>query len=376
MDTTAFLFADLPRSLLMASTSLGVSGKCSMASLPFAGRYRLIDFILSGIATAGIQKVGVISSFGDSELMEHLGSGKDFDLARRSGGIRFYPPLLNGDGEQTRMGLLKGIRAAIAEQPEPYVLLADADAVCNIDVSALMHAHRACGADLTLVTVPRYLSLHRTTSRSLILAKVDVSMNVTDLTPATPGMQGEYTALAHVYLFKRALLVRLIDEATAHGIAGLHQTLRAFCIGQNRVKAFSYTGFYAKLGSLAEYFATSMALAKDAALRSALFGDPAHPILTRVRNSPPTAYRHHAFVRSSLIADGCVIDGEVENSILFRGVKVEKGAVLRNCIILRGSVMEAGAHLNCVVADSHTSVRGHLSGAPVLPFYVASGTRF
>ena len=141
------------------------------------------------------------------------------------------------------------------------------------------------------------------------------------------------------------------------------------------MKTDHYDGYYAKIGSLAEYFACSMQLAQDIDLRKGLFDAPERPILTRVRNSPPTLYRHHARVRSSLIADGCEIDGEVENSILFRGVKIGRGAVVRNSILLRDCEVGSCSLLRCIVADRGAVIRGNLSGVESLPFYIREGVR-
>ncbi len=375
MDATGILFSDLPRSGLMQSGLPALIGKRSMASVPFGCRYRLIDFSLSALANAEIRKVGIVASYGDRELMDHIGSGKDWDLALRSGGIRFLPPEGMGQAIPTRLELLKGVRWAIAADTEPLVVLCDGDLICNFDVSDILNEHRRSGADITVAVKRMYLSGNRHMTRSRILCEEDAQGNIVDLYASSATQSGEFTVCMHLYVCNRALLVQLIDEAIAHNLSGFHRNLLLRCRGRYHLRTYHYDGYYAKIGSLAEYFACSMQLAKDENVRKALFDAPKRPILTRVRNSSPTLYRHHARVRSGLIADGCEIDGEVENSILFRGVKIGRGAVVRNSILLRGCEVGPCAMLKCVVADNNARIHSSLSGVESMPFYVSEGVR-
>lgn len=375
MDATAILFSDLPRSGLLPGALHEMTGKRSLAALPFGCRYRLIDFSLSAMANAGMRKIGIVASYGDRELMEHIGSGKDWDLALRSGGIRFMPPEGVELSIPTRLTLLKGIRWAIASDAEPYVVLCDGDLICNADVGAMLDAHRKSGAEITIATHTSYLPINRHPSRSSILCRTDDDGQITDLYASSAQQNGRFSVCMHLYIINRPILIRLIDLAVAHRLSGFHHTLLEFARGRYAIRAYPIESYYAKIGSLAEYFACSMQLAKDRAVRADLFEQPSRPIYTRVRNSPPTRYREHAHVKCSLIADGCEIEGEVENSILFRGTRVARGASVRSSILFRGCEVSACTLLNCVVADNGSILRGTLGGVESLPYYIGEGVR-
>lgn len=375
MKAAGILFADVLRSGLLQSGLPEMIGKRSMASVPFGCRYRLVDFALSCLANAGIQRVGVAASYGDRELMEHLGSGKDWDLALRAGGIRFLPPEGVGQAPFTRLTLLKGIRYAVAAATEPLIVLCDGDMVGNIDLSDMLREHQRRGAEVTVAVKQMYIPSNRQTSRSRMVCEADAGGELRDMHACHVGQSGMRLVCMHVYVIERGLLLQLIDEATVHHLSGFHQVLMLFCRGRHRMYVYRYEGFYAKIGSSAEYFAASMQLAQDSEARRTLLEMPGQPIRTRIQNSPPTIYRQHAQVRACLIADGCEIEGEVENSILFRGVHVGRGASVRNSILLRGCEVRPCASLRCVVADHDTSLGGCLSGAEALPYYIGEGVR-
>jgi len=374
MDATGILLAAVPRSGLLPGIGQRAE-TASLAAMPFCCRYRLIDFPLSAMAHAGIRKISVVSPYGDRELMEHLGSGKDYGLALRSGGIRFLPPEGRISGLPTRLALLKGIRSAIAEDSEPLVVLSDGDCISAPDLERMLQEHRSMGEGVTVAVKRVYYGGKGQTPRRAMLCHTDATGSVTDWHAVMPSDHGSVTVLMHVYILPRVLLLTLIDEAIVHHLCGLHDCLMQICAGRYPIRVWYHEGFYAKLGSLADYFAASMAIAKDPALHQELFASPGRPILTRVHNSPPTLYRQGASAAGCLVADGCEIEVRAENCLLFRGVRIGKGAIVRNSILLRGTQVAPCSRLDCVVADGGTLLRGSLSGAPSYPFYVGAGTR-
>ena len=354
-----------------------MTARRTMASLPFGGRYRLVDFTLSNMVNSGIDKVGIITHNNYRSLIDHIGSGKDWDLARRSGGIMILPPFItaydNPRANQlytTRLEALMGATDYISHCQEDVIVLSDSDVVCNIDLSAVIEQHERTGADLTVVTKKMNLCGEKESLGKIIVNSVDG--NITEFVGHTQLMCGEYDVSTNILVFTKTYLATLIDTAIAHGYKEFYQQALPAALANSKFCTYNYEGYYASIASLPSYFATSMELL-EAETRAQLFGD--RPVYTKVRNTAPTKYAEGASVKNSLIADGCVIEGTVENSILFRGVHVKKGTVVKNSIMLQNSVTGENVTLNCVIADKNVIIRDDrvLSGSEILPYYIAKG---
>ena len=354
-----------------------MTARRTMASLPFGGRYRLVDFTLSNMVNSGITKVGIITHNNYRSLIDHIGTGKDWDLARRSGGVMIIPPFItaydNPRANQlytTRLEALMGATDYISHCQEDVIVLSDSDVVCNIDLSAVIEQHERTGADLTVVTKKMNLC-----GEAESLGKIIVNSEngkITEFVEHTPLMCGEYDVSTNILVFTKSYLATLIDTAIAHGYKEFYQQALPAAIANSKFCTYNYEGYYAAISSLPNYFATSMELL-DNETRAQLFAD--RPVFTKVRNTAPTKYAEGASVKNSLIADGCVIEGTVENSILFRGVHVKKGTVVKNSIMLQNSVTGENVTLNCVIADKNVIIRDDrlLSGSETLPYYIAKG---
>ena len=351
----------------------------SMASVPFGCRYRLIDFTLSNMVNSGINRIGLITHHNYQSLLDHIGTGKDWDLARRSGGIKLIPPYITAYDQGTRikspshrLEALFGAKDFIARCNEDYFVLSDCDIICNIDLSEVIEAHAASKADITFVTKRMdAAAMHLAEQVSIIAA--DESGKVTDFTRAQPteGMVNLYT---NIMVVSREYLLTILANAAAHGHRSFFADVIVPSLGTANFRAYEYDGWYAYIGSLEGYFASSMDMLTQEA-REGLFAVKNRPVLTKVRNSAPTKYKEGADVKNSFIADGCVIEGTVENSILFRGVKVGKGTVVKNSILMQDTYTGSDVTLNCVITDKDVTIRDgrHLSGHETMPFYVGKG---
>ena len=351
----------------------------SMASVPFGCRYRLIDFTLSNMVNSGINRIGLITHHNYQSLLDHIGTGKDWDLARRSGGIKLIPPYITAYDQGTRikspshrLEALFGAKDFIARCNEDYFVLSDCDIICNIDLSEVIEAHAASGADITFVTKRMdAAAMHLAEQVSIITA--DENGKVTDFTRAQPteGMVNLYT---NIMVVSREYLLTILANAAAHGHRSFFADVIVPSLGTANFRAYEYDGWYAYIGSLEGYFASSMDMLTQEA-REGLFAVKNRPVLTKVRNSAPTKYKEGADVKNSFIADGCVIEGTVENSILFRGVKVGKGTVVKNSILMQDTYTGSDVTLNCVITDKDVTIRDgrHLSGHETMPFYVGKG---
>lgn len=347
----------------------------SMASVPFGGRYRLIDFMLSNMVNSGITKAGVIANNNYESLLDHLGTGKDWDLARRSGGIKILPPRITSfDGHSTgisssRLEAILGAANFIHRCKEDYLVMADCDVICNIDLTPVIEAHAKSGADITFITKTADLT-GVTSAEKIVVIDSDKDGKVTDFSEKKTfgGVTRFYT---NIMIVTRSYLTSIIENSVAHGYTRFLHDILSRSIGQADYRIYEYDGFYANINSMETYFSCSMQLL-DTGVREGLFGDKNHPVLTKVRNSAPTRYCEGAKVTNSVIADGCMIEGRVENSILFRGVHVGKDAVVKNAILLQDTYVCPGATLNCVITDKNVMVKNgrNLSGHESMPFFI------
>ncbi len=350
--------------------------KRTMASVPFGCRYRLIDFALSNMVNSDITTINVITHYNYHSLMDHIGTGKDWDLARRSGGIKILPPFISAFANNvnelytTRLEALMSINHCIANIQEDYVVMSDCDVICNIDLRDMIAKHAASGADLTFAI--KKVKLHPSTAKNEVVIKSDADGKITDF-EVSPSATGEDVDVnLNIIVAKTKYLQDAVADAIAHGYKSMTTDILVKNIGRADYRTYRYEGHSAKISSMPDYFAHNMEIISDQSKYDSLFNVEGRPILTKVRNSPPTYYNNGAKAKNSLIADGCVIEGTVENCILFRGVRIGKGAVVKNCILFQDTFVGENANINCVIADKNVVIRDGvtLAGVPTLPFYL------
>ena len=351
----------------------------TMASVPFGGRYRLIDFPLSNMVNSGITKIGIITHYNYQSLLDHIGTGKDWDLARRSGGIKILPPFITAYDAKgttslynTRLEALLGVTNFISRCTEDVIVLSDCDTICNIDISKVLSQHEETGADITVVT-KRVEGGNFSADRHSVMV-FDDNGRIIDASEYSPEITGSFDISTNIMVITRRYLISVLNDAAAHGYTSFFRDIIARNVGKANYRAYRYDGFYALINNLPGYFDCSMKLL-DSAVREELFEADDRPVFTKVRNSAPTSYRASAKVKNSIVADGCVIEGEVENCVIFRGVKIGKGTVVRNSILLQDTYVGENVTLNCVITDKNTVVRDSrvLSGHETMPFYIGKG---
>lgn len=342
----------------------------TMASIPFAGRYRLIDFALSNMVNAGINTVGIVTKHNYHSLIDHLGSGKDWDLARKGGGIILLPPYSNETEVPytTRLEALIGLSGFFNHRKEDYVVIYDCDGVARVDIADVIRFHEANNADITMA----YHQEESVASHHFLTLQTNDTGRVTEvnLNPDVNG-KGKFKLYTNVMVIRREYLLDIISKAVQRGQTSLSEIL-VKNVDTLRIYGYEHKGYYGGIDSLAAYFKHSMEqLNKD--VRDELFG--ARDVYTKVRDSAPSRYLEGAKVSNSLISDGCTIEGTVENCILFRGVKVGKGSVIRNSIIMQKTVIGSNVSLDCVITDKNVVIsdRRKLAGCEELPYFIAKG---
>lgn len=353
----------------------------TMASIPFGCRYRLIDFALSNMVNADINTVGVITHYNYQSLLDHIGTGKDWDLARRSGGIKILPPYVAayentaaGKLYSSRLEALMGAEHFINRCGADYLVLSDCDVVMNIDLNTVLETHIRSGAYLTVVT--KHLDAGQEPfDKAVGLVDIGADDRIVGISRAKPKC-GEVDVNTNVYVIKRSDLQSIISDSLAHGYTSFTQDVIRANLEKKPICAYRYDGWYAYIGTLESYFRCSMKLLTPEARRG-LFACPDRKIYTKIRNSAPTKYCTQANVKNSLLADGCVIEGTVENSILFRDVHVGRGTVVKNCVILQNTDIGNDVQLNCVITDKDVLIQNGrmLSGHETMPFFIGKGMR-
>lgn len=341
----------------------------TMASIPFGGRYRMIDFVLSSMANAGIDNVSVIVRKNYHSLMDHLGAGREWDLTRKRGGLNIVPPFAERSIKMYsgRVDAIESILSWLEAQKEKYVILSDSYIAMNFDFAALIDAHIASGADVTMVynraPIPEGARSDNYTIR------LDGS-RVTDLL-SNDYRTGEQNLSMNIYVIERESLIQLIHDAAVRGLVYFERDILARNLNLLNVQGFEFKGYVARVSDMKSYFDENMRLLEPDSMDQ-LF-DQDNPIYTKIRDDNPTRYLEGSTVKNSLLADGCVIEGTVENSVLFRGCQVKKGAVVRNCVLMQDTVVESGSDVEFVVTDKNVQITADkkLTGTESFPVFVA-----
>ncbi len=342
----------------------GLTALRSMGSVPFGGRYRLIDFPLSSMVNCGMSKVGIITKSNYQSLMDHIGSGRAWDLARKNDGLYIIPPFNTaGAGMQsTKLEGLTGARDFLSHCSEEYVLLTDCNVVCNVDFQKVFDFHKAKGADITAVCAKGEApKLHKWLGFTLA---DDGKITAAQFNPEDNG----YYSL-NVFFMRKALLEQIVNEAARVNEKDFGTAIIRENLSSMKVYGYEETGYVRAIDSIESYFEINMSLL-ERENRKALFSD--RKVYTKIRDEIPAIYGLGSDVKNSLVTDGCVIEGTVENCILAHGVHISKGAVLKNCIIMNNTYISEGVHLNCVIADKEVVIKPNknLSSDASYPIYI------
>ena len=344
----------------------------SPAALPFAGRYRTIDFTLSNMVNADIEDIGVICKENYGSLMDHLGSGEDWDLNRRKGGIMLLTPLSRPEhtvAARGRLDALRAVKGFIADLRHEMVVMAFGGTVANIDLEAMMEAHQKNDAYLTMAcgkipAGPGEMLVH-TMADGRVESITYQPENAADL---------QCCSLSTYVMYKKDLL-KFLEEAENNDYTNLNRELIQKNLATRRIYSYCHSGYARIIRTVEDYYAAGMDMLKPE-LKNALFVAE-RPVYTKVKDSVPTLYDFHAIVGNSLIADGCTIKGTVKNSVIFRGVTVEEGAVVEDSIILQKTKIGKNAKVCRVITDKNVviSEETEMMGAPGLPFVIGKGKK-
>ena len=344
----------------------------TLGSIPVGGRYRLIDFPLSNMVNSGIDTVGIITKSNYQSLMDHVGSGKDWDLARKDGGVIILPPY--GDRESsslytTRLEALKGITSFLFRADEEYVVMTDCDSISRVNYNDVIDSHIRNQADISII----FKKLEKPEYFPKTATIFDVKDGrITGVSYKDNVVDAGTNVCTNVFVMKKSLLQNIVMDSISHNKHHFMTDIVTASLKSMKIMGYEHKGFYAGITSLQAYYDSNMLLL-DQDVRHEVFGD--RSVFTKIRDSAPTKFGNSAIIKNSMIADGCEIEGEVENSIIFRNVKVARGAVVRNSIIMQNTVLGENSTLNCIITDKNVVVRNRkvLSGSENHPFYIGKG---
>ncbi|MCI2057436.1 MAG: glucose-1-phosphate adenylyltransferase subunit GlgD [Oscillibacter sp.] len=346
----------------------------SAASIPFGGRYRAIDFSLSNLVNAGCTDVGVVLHGRYQSLLDHLGTGKNWDLSRKRGGLKILPPFAfrQAWGEQAafrgKMEALSGVRSYLSEIRQDYVALMEGDLVVNLPLSDILEQHIKSGADITAVCGNDSFRVENGT-----YFQMDDAGRVTDVLYHLNTPRG-YRSL-EVYILSKELLWNLVDECASHDLTSWRRdVLQSRCETLN-IRGWIWGGFAAQIRSVREYYDRSMQIL-DPTIRKELFC-PERPIRAKSADKSSAYIAPSGRCLNSLVADGCSIAGTVENSILFPGVVVEDGTCVRNCVLFKETAVREGAQLAHIIADKNVEVTPGcmMIGQASYPLVISKGSK-
>ncbi len=344
------------------------------ASVPFAGRYRIIDFILSSMVNAGITDVGVVLHGRYQSLLDHLGSGKDWDLSRKYGGLKLLPPFAyeqSGTIRQFRgkMEALAGVRSYLEGIRQSHVVLSDSDLIINIPLQDVYQSHLSSGADITAVCTTNSGVCEDATH-----FRLDGEGRVREVLTNLRDTTGCHRAL-EIYILSKELLLQLVDQCVSHDQFSFRSAVLQGQTDTLTIGSYVWDGYAAQIRSLKEYYDRSLELL-DTSIRREVF-HPQRPIHTKERNDASTYVDPDGGCCNCLVADGCTIEGSVENSILFRGVSVARGAQVKNCILMQDTAVGRDAVLHHVIADKNVQIMAGrtLMGHDQYPLAIAKGSK-
>ena len=355
--------------------SLGeLTDKRTMASLPFGGRYRQVDFHLSNMTAAGIRHIGIISRHNYQSLMNHIGSGEEWGLELGEGGLEFLTPYAMSTTDNYR-GKLENLYSAmdfLEYGPEDeYVIMADSAVLSNMDMTKVLASHVESGKDITVVTKAGIAD----GSKQLDLAlKLDGDGTITDIA-VDYCAPADYLASMDIFVLSKKWLMQQVKEFCARSLFHMDRDLVMGLWQKNAItiNVYQFDGIAMYNESVSEYFHNSLSLI-DKDVRHHMFGGN-HPVDTKVRDRVPSYYGEECEIENCIVADGCMLEGEAKDSVLFRQVTICKDAKVEDCVIMNDTVVGEGSELKYVILDKNVTVRpgSKLIGTPAAPIIIKRG---
>lgn len=340
----------------------------TMGSIPFGGRYRLIDFPLSNMVNSGVYEVGVITKSNYGSLLDHLGSGRDWDLSRKKGGLHLLPPYSQTGGMyKGRLDALNNVWSFVEHSKAKYVILANCDVVTTIDFTPVLKQHTETGADITLIYSRGLYDSEKNNCATIF--EFNDENRLSDVL-VDPQIAGECNMWLDMMIMSKEFLKKIVFEAASRNQYSFTREILQGKRDEYKIMGYEHKEFFTRIDSVQNYY-TANKMLLETEKRNALF-KKTMPIYTKIGDNGPVKYGLESNIKNSLIADGCIIEGTVENSVLFRGVKVGKGTVVKNSVILQSTKIGENCSISSVITDKSVEISDDkvLTGSETYPLYI------
>ncbi len=373
MNVSGIIFSDLTDKKIPELTK-----KRTLASVPFGGRYRFIDFTISNMVNSGIKEIGIIIQNTHDPLVENAIVNENHRTLFDE--IKILSPAYSKDFSglirvpfSTHLEALISINRYIEKLKSDYVVLSDCDYIYNVDLSEIITAHTKKKAHITFVSKKMFISGEQ--KRKTII-ETDKNGRITDFLVDSSYEMGYKNVFINLWVINRPLLQKIVFESISMNYKNMKRDYIRPKKDELKLYVYDYEGYTLSMDSLSEYYKANMDILNIPINQSSLFGIPKRPIYTKDSFFPPPFFSSGSNVTSSLIGDGCIIKGSVENSIVFPNVTVSENSSVKNSIIFQGSEIGIGSTLNCVICDNNAIIKNDriLSGHPSLPFFIAEDT--
>lgn len=336
--------------------------------LPFAGRYRVIDFMLSNMVNSGINTIGVFTGNKVRSVMDHLGSGQPWDLDRKINGLFLFTPTYDYTTVNAKVGdidLFYQNKSFVKNAKQDNIFMSKTYMIANIDLNAAYQDFVNSGADISIV----YKKVSDPQNRFIGCDKMNFNASGDfESIGINLGMEESFNLSLEMYFIKKSVYFDMLFDAIEKGNANYLKQAVLHSLNKYKIRTYEFKGYVACINNVRNYFDANMAIL-NADISNELFFKNGH-IFTKVKDEPSTHYKKNARIKNSFIANGCQIDGYVENSIIFRGVKIAKGCIVRNSIVMQKTHIDENTHLNYVILDKRTTINHGVTliGDPSLPY--------
>lgn len=347
----------------------------TVGALPVGGRYRAIDFILSNMVNSGIRNIGVIAQRSYHSLMDHLGSGKEWDLSRKNDGLFILPPFSSAENMGTYRGLvdaIKGVMGYISRSKQQYCILSGSYTIFNRTFDDMVEYHMDSGADITMLYNEEEADFFKGERYNDVRLHLNVDGRVVDLEINATTSDSKKVGM-DTYVMRKDLLEYLVEDCMSRGKYNFISDLLMGNLNRIKIMGYEHKGYVGRLHSVASYYKINMDFLNRDVQDHLFYSD--NQIYTKIKDEVPAKYAKTSNVKNSLVANGCIIEGEVENSILFRGVYVGKGAKIKNSIIMQNSEIYNNSDLEYVILDKSVNIRQgrRLIGDEIFPVIIRKG---
>lgn len=333
-----------------------LSRKRAIPAMPVGGSFRCIDFALSNMSNSHVQTVAVLTQYNARSLNEHLSSSKWWDFGRKQGGLFLFTPTVTAENSDWYRGTADAMYQNIdflKNRHEPYVIISSGDCVYKMDYNALLEFHIAKKADITIAC--KDMPADADVSRFGVL-RMNEDSRITDF-EEKPLVAQSNTISTGVYIIRRRQLIEILEKSAEENRFDFVTDVLVRYRNVKRIYGYKLNTYWSNVASINDYYRTNMDFLKPDVRKFFFREEP--KIYSKVDDLPPAKYNQGSEVSNSLIASGCIINGRVENSVLFKKVFVGKNCVIKNSIILNDAYIGDNTHVENCIVESHGTLRAN-----------------